>query len=64
MMIMTGRYSYWDEYTEEQREMVRRKMISEGQSWEEIIKRFGHPKDWDKNALQISLFEGVRNGKR
>ena len=44
-----AKYSYFDDFTPKQREMMRKKQISEGQSFKEIIKRFGHPRDWWKN---------------
>jgi hypothetical protein len=52
-----AKYSYFDDFTEEEREMVRQKMKSEGQSWKEIMERFGHPSKWETNPLQPSLFE-------
>lgn len=55
------RYSYFDDYTPEERDLVRLKMIEEGQSWDEIIQRFGHPKEWEKRQTkQLNMFEELR----
>jgi hypothetical protein len=52
--------SYFDDYTEEERAMMHKKMAEEHQSWKEILRRFGHPKDWPE-AKQLDLFEGMKN---
>jgi hypothetical protein len=52
---MAKKYSYFDDFTEEERQQVRLKMIECGQTWKEIIKRFGHPKDWEENQLQMKM---------
>jgi hypothetical protein len=59
MGFTVARYSYFDDFTEEERQMVRAKQIEQGQSWKEIIQRFGHPKDWEENQnpLQPTLFD-------
>jgi hypothetical protein len=51
--------SYFDDYTEEEREMMRKKMAEEHQSWKEIISRFGHPSTWSE-PKQMKLFEGTK----
>jgi hypothetical protein len=50
-----ARYSYFDDFTEEERQMVRRRMLKEHQTWKEILKRFGHPSKWKENELQIRM---------
>ena len=42
------RLSYFKDFTEKEREAVRKKMVERGQTWKEIINRFGHPKDWEE----------------
>lgn len=49
------KYSYFDDFTNEEREKMRLKMIEEKQTWDEILERFGHPKDWPK-AEQLEMF--------
>lgn len=46
--------SYWDDYTEEERQKMKDKMLKEHQTWQEILDRFGHPKDWPE-AEQLTL---------
>jgi hypothetical protein len=52
--------SYFDDFTPDERDMVRLKMIEEGQSWDEILKRFGHPKDWKDQPLQFNMFKELQ----
>ncbi len=49
------RYSYFDDYTEEEREQVVERMKKEHQSWKEIIKRFGHPSEWKEEQMVMML---------
>ena len=52
-----SKYNYFDDFTDAEREMVKRKQISEGQTWKEIIKRFGHPRDWEEGKPKQLGFE-------
>ena len=53
---MTNKWSYFDDFTEEEREMLKQRRIREGQSAKEILYRFGHPSTWE--AEQLQLFGG------
>lgn len=45
--------SYWDDYTPEEREKVREKMVEKGCSWKEVIDRYGHPSEWQEEQLKM-----------
>lgn len=51
--MATMKISYFDDYTEEEREQVREKMVKEGCSWKEVIERFGHPSEWEEEQLKM-----------
>lgn len=54
MRALAERLSYFDDFTDEEREQVRERMVRNGQTWDEIINRYGHPKTWE--AEQIRMF--------
>ena len=43
-----ARYSYFQDFTDKEREAMFQKMKERGQTWKEILNRFGHPKDWEE----------------
>ena len=48
--------SYFDDFTPKEREMMQKKRLEEGMNWKDVLKRFGHPKDWWKNEVgQIQM---------
>lgn len=58
---LMARYSYFDDFTERERGLVVAKMLEEGQTWKDIIKRFGHPRDWEENDPQMRLFKDIKD---
>jgi hypothetical protein len=46
-------YSYFDDYTEEEREQVRQRMVEYGYSWKDVINRWGHPSEWKEEQLRL-----------
>ena len=50
-----ARYSYFDDFTEEERAQVVERMRKEHQSWKEIIERFGHPSGWKEEQVRMKI---------
>ena len=50
---MAEKYSYFDDFTEVERKMVFARMQKHGQTWKEIIQRFGHPSKWVNEQIRM-----------
>ena len=53
---MSGtKYSYFDDFTPEERKAVFDRMSKEEMTFDEIMKRHGHPSTWETEQIRMNI---------
>ena len=55
---MAHNWSWFDDFTKEERAMIQERRVKEGMNAKELLARFGHPSTWKYEVEQLTLFGG------